>query len=156
MSTRSLEDLLLAARDLDKLDLRARLQWLEDAATAAEALDLGDEGKQGALHLRAALGAVIKWGHAQKAGGTSAPAKEDVAQLEALLRTLIARGTVGLYRALAAAWDELARERPPHRTACIEVRDAFREAARAVETGAPVPQSVREKLEGARASVEHA
>lgn len=148
MSTRSLEELLVAAGDLDKLDLRARLQWLEDAAHAAEALELGDEGKQGALHLRAALGAIVKWSQ-----GPDTTSKESVAQLDVLVRALMTRGLLGLYRALADAWDTLARERAPHRAACIEVRDAFREAARAVETGAPVPPSVREKLERARASI---
>lgn len=148
MTTRALEDLLVTASELDKLDLRARLQWLEDAARAAEALDLGDEGKAGALHLRAALGAIVKWSQ-----GPDTTSKESVAQLEALLRTLMTRGLLGLYRALAEAWDALARERAPHRAACVEVRDAFREAARALEKGAPVPASVREKLERARTAI---
>lgn len=149
MSARSLEDLLAAAGDVDGLDLRARLQWLEDAATAAAALDvdgaLGDEGRDGVLHLRAALGAVVSWSK-----GPDTSSKESIAQLEVLLRTLIARGLVGLYRALASTWETLARERAPHRGACIDLRDAFREAARAVETGQPPPPSLRERLERAR------
>lgn len=149
MTTRALEDLLTAAGDLDKLDVRARLQWLEDAARAAEALELGDEGKTGALHLRAALGAIVKWSQ-----GPDTTSKESIAQLEALLRTLTTRGLLGLYRALADAYETLARERAPHRAACIEVRDAFREAARALETGTPIPPSVRERLDRARASID--
>lgn len=149
MRTRSLEDLLVAASELDKLDVRARLQWLEDAARAADDADLGDEGKAGALHLRAALGAIVKWSQ-----GPDTTSKESVAQMEALVRTLMTRGLLGLYRALADAWATLARERAPHRVACVEVRDAFREAARAVESGAPIPASVRERLERARAAIE--
>lgn len=150
--SRSLEELLGQANDVDALDLRARLQWLEDAAAAAEALDvdgaLGDEGRDGVLHLRAALGAVVVWSQ-----GPDTTSKESAAQLEALLRTLIARGLVGLYRALASTWDTLAKERAPHRTACIDVRDAFREAAKAIERGEGAPASVREKLESARAAL---
>ena len=64
-TSRALEAVLLQVQDLAGAPLRVRLQWIEDAAAAVDASvaagDLGDDGKSAALHLRAALGAIVAW-----------------------------------------------------------------------------------------------
>lgn len=148
--TQKLEELLAAAPDVATRGLRERLQWLEDAAAAAEQAELGDEGAAGALHLRAALGAFVRFSQADAATHNDPRA---IAELDALVRMLLARGTLALYRALADHYDDLVHERAPHRAACAEVRDAFREAARAVERGEAVSAATRARLASARASL---
>jgi hypothetical protein len=139
----SLERVLLDAHDLGSADLRARLRWLERAATAAGAVALDDEGRAGALHLQAALGAIVQWSQ-----GPKDPAS--LVALDALVRTLTTRGYLSLLRSLAAAYDALVDERAPHRAACAEARDALRTLARSVEHGQPPPPVVAERLAALR------
>ena len=142
--------LLARAETLAGSDARARLQWIEDVATAAEAEALGEDGAQGALHLRAALGAFVRF-----AGLTDAQRSDPrtQAELSALVRTLLARGTLALYRALAAHYDALVVARAPHRAACAAMRDAFREAAQAVERGEEVSEETRARMRAAQDSL---
>ena len=145
MTAPALEDLLIAGAT-PSADLHARLQWLEDAAAAAEAADLGDDGRVGALHLRAALGAIVQWTR-----GPQDPAT--LVELDAVVRLLIARGTLALYRALAAAYAALVDARAPHRAACVEAKDAYLALARAVEKGTPVGDDVVDRLTRIRATL---
>ncbi|MBM4280844.1 MAG: hypothetical protein FJ137_08810 [Deltaproteobacteria bacterium] len=141
----SLERALLDARALGSGDLRARLRWLESAATAAGAVALNDEGRAGALHLQAALGAIVQWSQ-----GPKDPAS--LVALDALVRTLTTRGYLAMLRSLAAAYDALVDERAPHRAACAEARDALRTLAKSVEHGQPPPPVVAERLAALRAA----
>lgn len=141
-----LEHQLLAARDLGTADLRARLQWIEDTAAAASDAGLDEEGQSAALHLRAALGAIVKWSQGPKE-------PDSLVGLDALVRTLLARAQLGLLRSAAAAYDALVDARVPHRAACIEARDALRGLARAVEKGEPPSPDVAARLERVRASL---
>lgn len=149
-NTERLTALLAQGPSLADGDLRARLQWIEDAAGAAEALELDDDGKQGALHLRAALGAFVRFSQLPEDERATPRAQ---LELDLLVRTLLARGVLGLYRALAASYDALVRARAPHRAACAELRDAFREAAAAVERGEAVSVQTRERIGRASASL---
>jgi hypothetical protein len=142
----TLEQALLEVRSLGTADLRTRLRWLEATALAADALDLDDEGRAAATHLRAALGAIVAWSQGDKDPST-------LVQLDAVVRTLLARGTVGLLRSLAHHYDVLVDERAPHRPACVEARDALTEMARAVERGEPVPAAVAARFARIRASL---
>ena len=60
--------MLLEANSLGTATLRQRLTWIETAAAATEACvaagDLDDHGA--ALHLRAALGAIVHWSRGDK------------------------------------------------------------------------------------------
>jgi hypothetical protein len=132
-----LESLLRpAAAGLEQLELEQKLQWLEDAAEALEALDLGEAGRTGALHLRAALGAFVQW-----AEDPQRESERALADLELLTRALVNKGLTGMYRGLAQAYGELGLE---------DVGQAFLDAAGAVERGQPIPPSVTERLEKAR------
>jgi len=135
----ALERVLLDARDLGGADLRARLRWLEAAGNAADAVALDDEGRDGALHIKAALGAIVKWSQ-----GDKDPAS--LVALDALVRTLTTRGYLAMVRSLADVYDDLVDERAPHRAACAEARDALRALAKSVETGQPPPRVVAERL----------
>ena len=135
----SLERVLLDARDLGGADLRTRLRWLEAAGNAADAVALDDEGRDGALHVKAALGAIVKWSQGPKD-------PDSVVALDALVRTLMARGYLAMVRSLAGAYDELVDERAPHRAACAEARDALRALAKSIEKGQPPPPAVGARL----------
>ena len=141
-----LEHQLLAARDLGGADLRARLQWIEDTAAAADDACLDDDGKTAALHLRAALGAIVQWSR-----GSQEPSS--LVQLDAVVRTLMARAQLGLLRSLANGYDALVQAKAPHRAACAEARDALRALARALEKGEAPPPSVAERFARVRASL---
>jgi hypothetical protein len=146
-TSRALEAVLLQVQDLAGAPLRVRLQWIEDAAAAVDASvaagDLGDDGKSAALHLRAALGAIVKWSQGDKK-------PDSLVELDAIVRTLLARAQLGLLRGLAAFYDDLVDERAPHRAACVEAREALLEIARAVEKGTPTPPSALRRLERVR------
>jgi hypothetical protein len=142
----ALERVLLDARDLGGADLRARLRWLEAAGNAADAVALDDEGRAGALHIKAALGAIVKWSQ-----GDKDPAS--LVALDALVRTLTARGYLAMLRSLADAYDVLVDERAPHRAACAEARDALRALAKCIEKGQPPPPAVATRLATLRAEM---
>jgi hypothetical protein len=140
MSSVDLEQLLARVGGLGDLPLREQLQWLEDTAAAAERADLGDAGDDAALQLRAALGAIVKLSQ------TASPTPEQLAEGQLVIRTLMARGTLALTRALAETWRALAHEKHPQRTACMAVADAFDDVARAVQQGRPIPADVVARL----------
>jgi hypothetical protein len=135
----ALERVLLDARDLGDADLSARLRWLEAAGNAADAAALDDEGRSGALHLKAALGAIVQWSQ-----GPRNP--DSLVALDALVRTLTARGYLAMVRSLAESYDALVRVRAPHRAACAEARDALRTLAQSIEKGRPPPPAVAARL----------
>ena len=142
----SLEDLMAAAPPPDA-DVRKRLQWIEDVAGATEAADLGEVGATAALQLRAALGTMVKWSQ-----GPQTP--ESTVELEALVRLLLARGTLGIYQALAASYDEMARTGPrATAVAAGEAREVFLKLAQSVESGKPPPPSLQQRLERIRAAL---
>ncbi len=141
-----LEQKLLEAKSLGTADLKTRLQWIEDAAIAADDAALDDDGHTAALHLRAALGAIVKWSQGPKDPST-------LVELDALVRTLMARAQLGLLRSLANSYDALVEARAPHRAACVEARDALRAMARALERGEPVPAEVNARFERIRQSL---
>lgn len=149
-TSRALEAVLLQVQDLGGAPLRTRLQWIEDAAAAVDASvvagDLGDDGKTAALHLRAALGAIVRWSQSDKQ-------PDSLVELDAIVRTLLARAQLGVLRGLAAFYDELVDERAPHRAACVEASDALLEIARAVEKGTPMPPTALRRLERVRAAL---
>lgn len=134
-----LERHLAAAHTLGGADIRARLLWLEQAAALAESAGLDEEGRQGALHLRAALGAIVAWSRGPRD-------HQSVVALDALVRTLLARGTLALLRALAGRYAQLAKARAPHRGVCAELRDLLEELARTVERGEPAPDDLVDRL----------
>ena len=136
---------VLEANTLGPADLRTRLLWIERAADAAEAVDL-DDGGQAALHLRAALGAIVKWSQGDKN-------PDSLVELDALVRLLMARAQLGLLRGLAGFYDRLVEERAPHRAAAAETRDVLIELARAVEKGTAVPGDVQARLAAIAASL---
>ncbi len=150
----ALESLLVEARALDGKDLETRLVWIERAADAAdaahaEAIAAGaddDDGQSAGLHLRAALGAIIQWSRGPK-DPASLPA------LDAVVRTLMTRGLLGVTRSLAASYDALVKARVPHRAACVEARDALAEMARSLEKGQPPPPSVADRFARVLASL---
>jgi hypothetical protein len=145
-SLQELERLLLDARALGTADLRARLRWLEAAGQAAEAVAWNnDEGRQGALHLKAALGALVQWSQGPKDPGS-------LVALDAVVRTLTTRGYLSMLRSLADAYDDLVDARAPHRASCAEARDALRALHKSVEKGQPPPPSVAERLAAIRAA----
>jgi hypothetical protein len=139
----ALERVLLEARDLGTADLRARLRWLEAAGVAADAAALNDEGRAGALHVKAALGAIVQWSQGPKD-------PDSLVALDAVVRTLAARGYLAMLRSLADAYDDLVDERAPHRAACAEARDALRALAKSVEQGQPPPPAVAARLAAIR------
>ena len=150
-TSRALEAVLLQVQDLAGAPLRVRLQWIEDAAAAVDASvaagDLGDDGKSAALHLRAALGAIVAW---SQRGSQGDKKPDSLVELDAIVRTLLSRAQLGLLRGLAAFYDDLVDERAPHRAACVQARDALQEIARAVEKGTPTPPSALRRLERVR------
>ncbi len=128
----ALAQLLAQAQGLQAMDLRARLQWLEDTALAAEQADLGDAGALGARDLKAALGAVLKF--------SQGPMDEaSLTELEAIMRALTTRGLVTLCKALSLSWAEIAGV-GPRRAEAHELAVAYDEIARALARGAPVPE----------------
>lgn len=152
-----LEAVLLEAQSLDGGDLKQRLLWLERAADAADAVhaedaasndgkNADDDGKDAGLHLRAALGAIIQWSRGPKDPAT-------LPALDAVVRTLLNRGLLGVTRSLAASYDALVDARVPHRAACAEARDALLEMARALEKGLPPPPSATARFARVRASL---
>jgi hypothetical protein len=143
-----LEEQLFAVRSLGQADLRTRLAWLEATVLAADAVDLDDEGRAGARHLRAALGAIVRWSQGDRDPAT-------LVELDAVVRTLLARGTVGLLRSLAAGYAALVKARAPHRGSCAEARDALLALARSVEQGRPPPPAVAARLAAIRATLPH-
>jgi hypothetical protein len=150
-TSRALEAVLLQVQDLAGAPLRVRLQWIEDAAAAVDASvaagDLGDDGKSAALHLRAALGAIVAW---SQRGSQGEKKPDSLVELDAIVRTLLSRAQLGLLRGLAAFYDDLVDERAPHRAACVQARDALQEIARAVEKGTPTPPSALRRLKRVR------
>jgi len=150
-ATPALQAILLEANGLGTADLRTRLHWIEKAAAATEACvaagDLDDDdGGSAALHLRAALGAIVKWSQGDKS-------PDSLVALDALVRTLMARAQLGLLRGLAGFYDQLSTLKQPHRAACLEARDALREMALAIERGEPVSSSTLQRFERARAAL---
>jgi hypothetical protein len=143
---RHLEQLLLDVRALGAADVRARLRWLEATALAADAVDLDEQGRAATRDLRAALGAIAQWSQ----GPRDEPS---LVALDAIVRALLARGTLGLLRSLAATYGTLVDERAPHRAACAEAREALLGLARAVEQGAPAPPAVAARLAAVRAAL---
>jgi hypothetical protein len=138
--TDTLEDALVRARDLESMDLRARLQWLEDTALAAEQLDLGDDGARGVLDLKAALGALLKL--------SQGPVDERaIAEAALLVRMLTQRATSTLLRAVAAQHRAMSTTRgAPRRAESHLLAQAFDEMAKAVAKGEPIPQSTIDKI----------
>ena len=130
----SLVDVLARADDLGSADLRARLQWIEDAALAIEAADLGEDGVVAATHFRAALGAVVAW-------AKSPPQQRSQVALEAVLHTLLQRAMVAMARATAEYFEALVDERAPQRAACAEAARLLRDVGVAAEKGAPLPKN---------------
>ena len=147
MSGVALEQLVARAGALGAMTVREQLQWLEDTAAATEQADLGDEGEQAALQLRAALGAIVKLSQ------HPSPTPTDIAEGQLVVRTLMARGTLALSRALAETWRAMAHEKHPRRAACMAVADAFDDVARAVQLGRPIPAEVVEQLRAVDASM---
>ena len=150
-ATQQLEAMLLEVNSLGTADLRTRLLWIERAAAATEACvaagDLDDDdGGSAALHLRAALGAIVSWSQGDKN-------PDSLVALDALVRTLMARAHVGLLRGLAGFYEALSTTKQPYRAACLELRDALREMALAVERGEAVSSSTVERFARARAGV---
>lgn len=148
MSGVALEQLVARAGALGAMTLREQLQWLEDTAAATEQADLGDEGEQAALQLRAALGAIVKLSQQQPP-----PTPQEIAEGQLVVRTLMARGTLALTRALAETWRALAHEKHPRRAACMAVADAFDDLARAVQQGRPIPPEVADRLRAVDATM---
>lgn len=119
---------------LASADLRTRLQWIEDAAAAIEATDLGDDGVVAATHFRAALGAVVAW-------SKSPPQQRSLVALEAVLSTLLQRAMVAMARASAEYFEALVDERAPQRAACAEAARLLSDVAVAAEKGSPLPKN---------------
>lgn len=144
---RTLAALLLDADGLAERDLRGRLQWLEDAALAAEQLDLGPDAARGALDLKAALGAVVQF-------ASSSMNDEAVLQLEVVFRALVARGTSTLCRAVAEQYRAIAKERAaPKRAEAAEMAAVFDEIADATENGRAVAPKTAARLDAVRRSL---
>ena len=138
--------ILAFANDASHGDLRARLQWLEDASLAADSCAVDDDRlKKGALDLKAALGAIAKYAtELDRSAHTGSP-KPDVDQLEAVVRVLIARGTSSLFASLSDAWSELASEGPMRAQAKL-LADAFRSLATSTARGEPPSSSALAKI----------
>ncbi len=145
-ATQQLERVLLEVNSLGAADLRAHLMWIERAALAAEnaAVDIDDNGA--ALHLRAALGAVVKWSQGDKS-------PTSLVELDALVRTLLARAQLGMLRGLADFYGELVVTKEPHRAACAQARVALLEMARGVERGVAVSPSTLQRFAEITASL---
>jgi hypothetical protein len=141
--------LLAEANDVaHSTDLRTRLQWLEDAALAAEACDLGEHGARGALDLKAALGATLRYAKAKASARAASSHFDDAAaldQLEALVRTLIERGTSTLFAALADEWSALAGKGPMRAQAQL-LADALRALSLAAARGEDPPATALAQL----------
>jgi hypothetical protein len=142
----ALQRLLLDVKALGPASLRERLRWLEAVATAAEAVALDDAGRVGALHLRAALGAIVQWSQGPKD-------PDGLVALDALVRTLTTRGSLALMRSLASTYDELVAARAPQRAACVAARDALQALARSIEHGRPPPPALAARFVDLRASL---
>lgn len=123
--------------------VKAQAQWLEDAAVAIDAAQLGDEGARAAVDLRAALGAIVHWARGPKNPST-------LPELEAVVRTFTARGVVSLYGALSASLDELAAHRAGNRAVCAELSQVFAGLREAQMEGRPPPRALIERLDAAR------
>ncbi|HEY1100462.1 MAG TPA: hypothetical protein VGF99_16095 [Myxococcota bacterium] len=137
-----LQAVLLEANALGPADLRTRLMWIEKAAAAADAVALeadDDDINSGALHLRASLGAIVKWSQGDKAPDT-------LVELDAIVRTLLTRAQLGLLRGLAGIYDALVDERAPQRATCAALRDALLAFAKHVEKGTPPPASLQQQF----------
>jgi hypothetical protein len=142
-STSALVDVAARMESAFQAGLQGQLQWLEDAATALDAADLGDEGKAAATDLRAALGAVVHWSR-----GPQDP--KTLPELEAVMRTFTTRGLATLYRVLAAHLRELADLRVAMRAACLEMASVFDALGKSVENGTRPPVDALKRLEAAR------
>ncbi len=142
----TLVDVLGRADELGSADLRTRLQWIEDAAGAIEASNLGDDGVVAATHFRAALGAVVAW-------SKSPPQQRSLVALEAVLHTLLQRAMVAMARAAADHFDTLVDERAPQRAACAEAARLLTDVAIAAEKGAPLPKNFAARVRELSASL---
>jgi hypothetical protein len=131
--------------------VRGQLQWLENAALALDAADLGPAGKDSARNLKAAMGAILTF--AQKTREKT-PEQNAIAEMQAVVRTLLAHGVLSLYRALADNLRALATAQTPQQAACLELAAIFDELARATEHGTPPSPSVLLRLDKARAALD--
>lgn len=149
--TAALEDLLVGFADTDPTDLRSRLQWIEDASSAASraAVDLGKPAEQAALYLRASLGAFVEFSR-------GAQGQTELVALEAATRTLIAQALYDLYGALADAYRELGKAEGdvPHRAECRELSRLWSTLQVTIKKGQPIRPDILRKLDSIRARVE--
>jgi hypothetical protein len=131
---RALLALTSSGRPAHDAALPEQVRWLEELTrVAASALD--DAPAQAAItDLRAALGAVVQWGR-----GPRTP--ESLVELELVFRALVARGSVGLYEAIARelrALADVSAQQNAEREACRSAADAYTDAARALAEGRAV------------------
>jgi hypothetical protein len=147
----ALEDVLASADGLAHAPLRDRLAWLERAALAAERADLGERGVQGALSLRAALGAIVRFSQSEQS-------HDALAELDVVVRTLLSRAQLAFTSALADQYETLASDRGAGtlRETCRELADVYRELARAVRRGEPVSSETMQRVQRVRESWEQA
>ena len=139
-----------APHDRKGATLTARVRWLERvvAALGTGALASDKDIVAARTDLQAAIGAVVAWGR-----GPRTP--ESVAELELVMRALLARGLSTIYdvlardlRALAGETREISRDEA---AACASAATALQAVAESVRRGEPVPATARAALAGVRA-----
>jgi hypothetical protein len=151
--TNDLSALLADGQALGTADFSARVRFLQNVVAAAKsALDVEDatllaegavldEGQAAVRDLMAALGAIVQWSRGPRSD-------ESLVELELLLRALLRRGLVGVYRAVAANHAAIAAD-PDLGDAAAESRvvaEVFAAAADEVAQGNELTPTTWERL----------
>ena len=146
----ALIDLVADSEQAFAAGLRGQLAWLEKAALAVDAADLGPDGAEAARDFKAALGTLLTFARAAK---QKAPDQEALLEVQAVLRTLTGRGQLALYRALSRQLRLLAATPTSQSASCAELAEVFDALASSLQRGTPPPVDVLERFGQLRSSL---
>lgn len=117
--------------------------FLEEVTRLGAACLEGDAARAALTDLRAALGAVVRWGRGPRTD-------EALVELTLLVRALVARGSAGLLLAVAGELRALA-EGGIEPDACRAAASAFDDAAAARIAGRALDDATMKRMESVRA-----